>query len=74
MIFYRLYYTRTKTLSMKYIFSLVLRSASPVPGPVSRKSQNGRISDDLILFVSSQRRRLEARNVTVIPGPIPFTT
>mgnify|MGYP006862621742 CR=1 FL=1 len=34
------------------------------PGPVSRKSPKlfGRISGDIILFVSSKRRRLEARN------------
>ena len=34
----------------------------------------GRISSDVILFVSSQRRRLEARNFAVISIFIPFTT
>ena len=34
----------------------------------------GRISGDIILFVSSKRRRLEARNVAVIFIFIPFTT
>ena len=34
----------------------------------------GRISDDIILFVSSKRRRLEARNFAVIFVFIPFTT
>ena len=33
----------------------------------------GRISGDIILFVSSKRRRLEARNFTVIFIFIPFT-
>ena len=34
----------------------------------------GRISGDIILFVSSKRRRLEARNFAVIFFFIPFTT
>ena len=34
----------------------------------------GRISGDIILFVSSKGRRLEARNFTVIIILIPFTT
>jgi len=34
----------------------------------------GPISGDIILFVSSKRRRLEARNFTVIFIVIPFTT
>ena len=34
----------------------------------------GRISGDIILFVSSKRRRLEARNIAVILIFIPFTT
>ena len=34
----------------------------------------GRISGDTILFVSSKRRRLEARNFAVIFVFIPFTT
>ena len=34
----------------------------------------GRISGDIILFVSSKRRRLEARNFAVILIFIPFTT
>ena len=34
----------------------------------------GRISVDIILFVSSKRRRLEARNFAVIFIFIPFTT
>ena len=34
----------------------------------------GRISGDIILFVSSKRRRLEARNFAVIFIYIPFTT
>ena len=41
-------------------------------GPVSRKSRS--ISDGLILFVSSKRRRLEARNFAVILIFIPWTT
>ena len=41
-------------------------------GPVSRKSRN--FSGDIILFVSSKRRRLEARNFAVIFIFIPFTT
>ena len=41
-------------------------------GPVSRKSRN--FLGDIILFVSSKRRRLEARNVAVILIFIPFTT
>ena len=40
-------------------------------GPVSRKF---RISSDIILFVSSKLRRLEARNFAVIFIFIPFTT
>ena len=37
-------------------------------GPVSLKSRNffGRISGDIILLVSSKRRRLEAQNLAVI--------
>ena len=34
----------------------------------------GRISDDIILFVSSKRRRIEARNFAVILIFIPFPT
>ena len=34
----------------------------------------GRISGDIILFVSSKRRRLEARNFVIIFIFIPFTT
>ena len=34
----------------------------------------GRISGDIILFVSSKRRRLEARNFAVTFVFIPFTT
>ena len=34
----------------------------------------GRISGDIILYVSSKRRRLEARNFAVILFFIPFTT
>ena len=34
----------------------------------------GRISSDIVLFVSSKRRRLEARNFAVILIFIPFTT
>ena len=34
----------------------------------------GRISGDIILFVSSKRRRLEARNFAVIFISVPFTT
>ena len=34
----------------------------------------GRISGDIIFFVSSKRRRLEARNFAVIFIFIPFTT
>ena len=34
----------------------------------------GRISGDIILFLSSKRRRLEARNLAVILIFIPFTT
>ena len=34
----------------------------------------GRISGDIILFISSKRRRLEARNFAVIFISIPFTT
>ena len=34
----------------------------------------GRISGDIILFVSSKRRRLEARNLEVVFIFIPFTT
>ena len=46
------------------------------PGPVSRKSPKlfGRISGVIILFVSSKRRRLEARNFAVILIFSPFTT
>ena len=45
-------------------------------GPVSRKFPKlfGRISGDIILFVSSKRRRLEAQNFAVISTCIPFTT
>ena len=42
------------------------------PGPVSRKSWN--LSGDIILFVSSRRSRLAARNFVVILIFIPFTT
>ena len=47
-----------------------------VQGPVSRKSRDfsACISVDIILFVSSKRRRLEARNFAVIFIFIPFTT
>ena len=41
-------------------------------GAVSRKTRN--FSGDIILFVSSKRRRLEARNFAVIFIFIPFTT
>ena len=41
-------------------------------GSVSRKSRN--FSGDIILFVSSKVRRLEARNFAVIFIFIPFTT
>ena len=43
-------------------------------GPVSRKSRkfSGVFRGDIILFVSSKRRRFEARNFAVIF--IPFTT
>ena len=34
----------------------------------------GRISGDIILFVSSKRRRLEARNFAIIFTFTPFTT
>ena len=34
----------------------------------------GRISEEIILFVSSKRRRLEARNFAVIVTFIPLTT
>ena len=34
----------------------------------------GRISGDIILFVSSERRRLEARNVAVILIYVPVTS
>ena len=34
----------------------------------------GRISGDIYLFVSSKRRRLEARNFAIILIFIPFTT
>ena len=34
----------------------------------------GRISGDITLFLSSKRRRLEARNLAVIFISIPFTT
>ena len=34
----------------------------------------GRVSGDIIFFVSSKRRRLEARNFAVIFIFIPFTT
>ena len=43
-----------------------------VLGPVSRKSPN--FSGDVILFVSSKRRLLEARNFAGIFIFIPFTT
>ena len=43
-----------------------------VLGPVSRKSRN--FSGDVILFVSSKRRLLEARNFAGIFIFIPFTT
>ena len=45
-------------------------------GPVFRKSRNlfGRISGDIILYVSSKLRRLEARNFAVIFIFNPFTT
>ena len=45
--------------------------------PVSRKSRKFSgimISGDIILFVSSKRRRLEARNFAVIFVLISFTT
>ena len=45
-------------------------------GPVSRRSRKlfGLISGDIILFVFSKQRRLEARNFAVIFIFIPFTT
>ena len=47
-----------------------------VPGACFSKVSKlfGRISGDIILFVSSKRRRLEARNFAVIFIFIPFTT
>ena len=47
-----------------------------VPGARFSKVPNlfGGISGDIILFVSSKRRRLEARNFAVILIFIPFTT
>ena len=46
------------------------------PGARFSKVPNlfGRISGDLILFVSSKRRRLEARNFSIVLIFIPFTT
>ena len=46
------------------------------PGARFSKVPNlfGRIPGDIILFVSSKRRRLEARNFAVILILIPFTT
>ena len=41
-------------------------------GPISPKSAS--FSDDTILFVSSKRKRLEARNIAVILIFIRFTT
>ena len=50
--------------------------AEPTLGPVCRKVLKlfMRISGDIILSVSSKRRRLEARNVAVILIFLPFTT
>ena len=47
-----------------------------IPGARSSKVPKlfGHISGDIILFVSSKRRRLEARNFAVILIFIPFTT
>ena len=44
--------------------------APVVPGPVPPKSSS--FSEEIIVFVSSKRRRLEARNVAFILILIPF--
>ena len=55
-----------------------LENGYPARGPGARFSKVpklfGRISGDIFLFVSSKRRRLEARNFAVILIFIPFTT
>ena len=63
-----------------YIISIVMVlffNQRPFLAPVSRKSLNfsGPFrAGDIILFVSSKRRRLKARNYAVILTSIPFTT
>ena len=63
-------------ITLLYYTSMGIIRLKGVLGPVSRKSPKlfGRISVDIILFVSSKRRRLEARNFAVIFIFIPFTT
>ena len=61
-----------------YIISIVsFFNQRPFLVPVSRKSLNFSgpfLAGDIILFVSSKRRRLKARNYAVILTLIPFTT
>ena len=57
-------------------FSGLSRNGRLGPGACFSKVPKlfGRMSGDIILFVSSKRRRLEARNFAVIFTFIPFTT
>ena len=61
-------FQRTRRHCEKLIFSEAGARFSKVP------KLFGRISGDIILFVSSKRRRPEARNFAVIFIFIPFTT
>ena len=66
-------------LGQHFVIFLKIKHASDyasIPGARFSKVPKlfGRISDDLILFVSSKWRRLEARNFAVILIVIPFTS
>ena len=66
-----------------FIFGLVFQS-DPIRDPIRDQAQGlflkspetffGRISGDVVLFISSKPGRLEARNFAVIFTFIPFTT
>ena len=63
---------------LKCLLSIAVRCRDREICPGARFSKVpklfGYISGDIILFVSSKRRRLEARNLAIIFISIPFTT
>ena len=62
--------------SISFSSGLVVPDIKAIPGACFSKVPKlfGRISGDIIIFVSSKQKRLEARNFAVIFIFIPFTT